>query len=193
MGGNQRTTRAPGSRARTRAPARALLAVLLGSVAIVAAQVGQRPVPAQAALPNTNTPTNTTTGTPTDTPTNTPTDTVTTAPDTPTNTPTSTVTTAPDTPTNTSTATVTPPATNTATRTATFTGTPTRTPSNTEAGQCSDRIDNDNNGFTDCQDPACIGTGPCAAGAPALSPMFLAFAFGLLTLVGLLRLRRRFR
>lgn len=33
---------------------------------------------------------------------------------------------------------------------------------------CDDGIDNDNNGFTDCQDYACQGTGACAENTPAL-------------------------
>jgi hypothetical protein len=191
--------------ARIVAPARALLAVLLGSVFIVVAQVAQHPTPAGGQAP-TDTPTDTPTGTPSETPTDTPTKTQTDTPtDTPTNTPTGTPTDTPtDTPTNTPTGTPsdtptktptgTPPntATNTATITVTASVTSTRTPSLTEAGQCTDRIDNDNNGFTDCVDPACIGTPPCVAEAPLLSPMFLIIGIATLTFIGLLRLRRRF-
>ena len=213
MGDEHGSANTPDVPAVSRAPARALIAVLVGSAVIVAAQVAQRPVPAAAGI-TTDTPTSTPTDTATDTPSSTPTDTATNAPDTATSTPTDTATntsvpatstptdtatntsvpatsTPTDTATNSPIATATSTVTNTPSQTATVTGTPTRTPSKTEAGQCTDRIDNDNNGFTDCQDPACIGTAPCVAGAPALSPMFLVIGFASLTLIGLLRLRRR--
>jgi hypothetical protein len=188
------------------APARALVVVLLASAIIVGAQIVQRPSPAGAGpVPPTATPTDTPSGTPSGTPTETPTGTPSGTPtDTPTGTPSGTPTdtatststatassTVTDTPTNTATSTASSTATSTVTATASASSTSTRTPSQTEAGQCDDRIDNDNNGFTDCQDSACFTTAPCVAGAPLLSPMFIVVVIALFTLIGLLRLRRR--
>src|SRR6478609_8849128 len=133
------TSAGPTAEPRRLGPARALIAVLLGSAIIVGAQVMQRPVPAMAGPGpiDTNTPTNTATDTATNTATST-------ATDTPTNTATNTPTGTPPTATATASA--------TATVTAAVTSTATRTPSRSEAGQCDDGIDNDNNGFTDCHD-----------------------------------------
>jgi len=55
-------------------------------------------------------------------------------------------------------------------------------------------IDNDNNGLTDCADPACFGVPPCTAAAPLLSPTMLVVMALTLSLVGVLtvtRARRR--
>jgi len=162
----------------------------------------------------TDTPTATSTPTSTDTPTETPTATAT---STATSTPTATATlTATATPTNT------PSATPSLSVTATPTRTPTPLPSNTPtatispsatltpmpmtptaapfenaAGNqaCADRLDNDFNGLTDCQDPHCFGQGPCPANVPVLSGSgpFLAVTLGLLVagLAAIARATRR--
>lgn len=165
----------------------------------------------------TRTPTDTPTDTPTNTPTATPTDTATSTP-TVTNTPTRTPTPTPSgTPTVTPTRTATPSVTNTPTITPTRTvtptptqtgtvtptpplptHTPTRTPSECEdCGPnrgCLDGIDNDNNGYTDCADPACANSLLCFKPAPAASApltMALAAVLGLVGAIGLGALRRR--
>lgn len=154
------------------------------------------------------------TPTPTDTPTDTPTQTATATPTstptvtyTPTHTPTATPSGSPTqtptvtpTPTITATRTVTPTPTQTATVTPTPplpTHTPTRTPSECEdcgpIRGCLDGIDNDNNGFTDCDDPACVNSLLCFKPAPAASaPMtiVLAAVLGLIGLIGIRGMRR---
>jgi MYXO-CTERM domain-containing protein len=57
---------------------------------------------------------------------------------------------------------------------------------------CSDGIDNDDNGATDCVDVACANIPPCTSNAPAVSPpgvLMLAVALGLIGLLGLSRRR----
>lgn len=126
------------------------------------------------------------TPTPTETPTITSTPTVT---ETPTHTPTVT-----DTPTQTPTRTATP--TRTPTRTPTVTATPTQTPTFSQFenqagnGACSDGFDNDNNGFVDCEDQACLTVPSCSAVAPVMSPPSALLLAVLLSLVGLLGVAR---
>ena len=155
------------------------------------------PTVTETATP-TVTPTDTTTATPTTSPTLVPTDTPTCTPTrTPTVTPTSSATatptcTASSTPTNTASQTPTVPPTQTPT--CTPTGTPTRTPApfeNAGGNQfCNDGIDNDNNGLTDCADPACAAVLPCGAPAPLLSPPLIVALVGILSVVGLYGLVR---
>ncbi len=144
----------------------------------------------------TNTPTETPTATPTETPTETPTVTPT---ETPTATPTETPTATP-TETPTATPTDTPTVTPTVTPTATPTDTPTVTPTNTPAFEdefgsnaCFDQIDNDNNGLTDCADPACGRKPLCGPVAPVAShtgTLLLVGVLGILGLFALARVRR---
>jgi hypothetical protein len=56
---------------------------------------------------------------------------------------------------------------------------------------CSDGIDNDNDGLTDCADRDCLGVPPCAAAAPAISRAGLLLLAGLFTAIGAVRLRSR--
>lgn len=167
------------------------------------------PTPTRTSSP-TLTPTQTTTATPTNTQTvtNTPTVRSTSTPsNTPTLTPTPTNTPTPSlTPTITSTPTVTPTRTVTSTPTGTPTrtptpppptGTPTRTPSDCEdcgpIRGCLDGIDNDNNGFTDCNDQACVNSLLCFKPVPAASTpmtMILAVVLGLVGVVGIRVLKR---
>lgn len=114
----------------------------------------------------TNTPTRSPTVTPTNTPTNTPTGTLTVMPtdtstNTPTVTPTNTPTNAPTvTPTNTPTNTLTNTPTHTPTTTPTKTSAYTPTPTPTDSKhQCNDKIDNDNDGKIDTEDPDCRNRG----------------------------------
>jgi hypothetical protein len=83
----------------------------------------------------------------------------------------------------------------TATATVTRTGTPTRTPSLREdsagAAACADGIDNDNNGLTDCSDPACQAAPPCLHAAPTLSWGGIVAGLLLLALTGVSALARR--
>lgn len=58
------------------------------------------------------------------------------------------------------------------------------------AGSCSDGFDNDQNGLTDCADPACWGTATCAAPVPTVSWPGLGALGVLLASVGWLALRR---
>ena len=78
--------------------------------------------------------------------------------------------------------------------TPTASATPTRTPSNNEndagPGACSDGIDNDNNGLTDCADPACANALPCVQSVPVLSWSGIAAIALLLGLIGLSALSR---
>jgi hypothetical protein len=103
----------------------------------------------------------------------------------------------------------TPTATPTFTPTQTFTATPSASPTNTpkptypsktptpsdfedQSGPqaCNDEFDNDFNGLTDCQDPACFGVGPCPAPVPVVSaPMGIMLAGGL-ALAGLFAMSR---
>jgi hypothetical protein len=53
---------------------------------------------------------------------------------------------------------------------------------------CSNGIDDDNDGFTDCQDADCAAVSPCSAPAPAASNTALLLLIALLTSIGLLRL-----
>jgi hypothetical protein len=106
---------------------------------------------------------------------------------------------APDSPTPpqaTETAAVNPTSTVTGTvtnaRRATATGTPlvaaTRTLALSESagGQesCGDHIDNDDNGLTDCADPACARASPCVVGAPSTSPLGTLLAVAILVFIG---------
>lgn len=109
---------------------------------------------------------NTATVTPTETPTATPTDTPTI---TPTNSPTATPTISPVRPTPT----ITPPHEDTA-----------------GAAACSDGIDNNGNGLTDCADPDCANTPPCGPAAPTMSPRAILALVGVLGMVALFGLRR---
>ncbi len=120
--------------------------------------------------------------------------------DTPTATATATVT---DTPTVTFTPTVTPTVTPTHTPSATPTQTPTPTSTPTEtptatplyesqpADGCTNGIDDDGNGLIDCEDPSCLGVGPCPQPAPAARPGAMAIAVLVLALVAALALWRR--
>lgn len=58
---------------------------------------------------------------------------------------------------------------------------------------CNDGLDNDDDGFTDCGDPDCVGVDPCVAPAPALGPAGLIVGAATLLLIGgaALRIRRR--
>ena len=58
---------------------------------------------------------------------------------------------------------------------------------------CNDNLDNDDDGFTDCGDPDCVGVDPCIAPAPALGPAGLVVGAATLLLIGgaALRFRRR--
>lgn len=58
---------------------------------------------------------------------------------------------------------------------------------------CSNGIDDDHDGLTDCADPDCFGISPCGAPAPAISTAGLAVLLVGLAIVGpfLLRARRR--
>lgn len=116
---------------------------------------------------------------------------------TPTNTPLESATPTPSgTPTATATPTASATATPSSTRTPTLTRTPaaTRTPTpmptlsaheNSAGPQgCSDGIDNDGDGKIDCADPDCANVPPCAAAAPALSPVMLLLLAGALTVGG---------
>ncbi len=159
-----------------------------------------------ATVTETPTHTATVTDTPTRTATVTETPTLTaTVTDTPTHT--ATVT---ETPTHTATVTNTPTLTLTATETATLTPTltqtpigtptvtPTQTPTRTPAPSedsggvqfCSDGIDNDNNGLTDCADPACATVAPCSGAAPMMSPHMLLVLIGVLAGIGFVSLGR---
>lgn len=158
----------------------------------------------------TNTPTTTATRTPTNTPTitATPTETNTatitptasltptvTETKTPTSTPTITstpTTTSTRTPSNTPTLTQTPTITPAPTNTPPPTPTRTQAPSENAGGSqfCSDGIDNDNNGLTDCADPACFNVPPCTAAAPLLSPTLIVLLAATLSVVGLLSVTR---
>jgi hypothetical protein len=95
-----------------------------------------------------------------------------------------------------STRTTSPTGTVTPTGSASRTTTTTTTPA-PEAGHCSDNIDNDHNGFTDCADPACVSDPLCAKGqhqAPAMTPpwlMLTALALFVLAVVVLTRKRLR--
>jgi hypothetical protein len=120
---------------------------------------------------------------------------VTVQPPAPTETPTDTPTAAPTaTPTDTPTP-VGPTATPTDTPTPAPTVTPTRTPSlfENDGGDqfCSDGIDNDLNGLTDCQDPACYGVEPCSAAAPTLGSAGLLLAALILLALGSVALTLR--
>ncbi len=58
---------------------------------------------------------------------------------------------------------------------------------------CGDGLDNDNNGLTDCQDPACFDSTLCVAPAPTLSPLMvgiLVVCLGMMGALGIIRLRR---
>ena len=58
---------------------------------------------------------------------------------------------------------------------------------------CGDGFDNDNNGLTDCQDPACFDSPQCVAPAPILSPLMvgiLVVCLGMMGVLGIIRLRR---
>lgn len=97
------------------------------------------------------------------------------------------------TPTETPTATITA----TATITPTPTITPTVTPTATVVGEgtggaqaCSDGIDNNRDGLTDCADPSCSSVLPCAKAAPLLSPALLLAQMAILCAVGLLAIAR---
>ena len=59
------------------------------------------------------------------------------------------------------------------------------------AAACSDGIDNDNDGLTDCVDPDCAAVAPCIAAAPALSSSALLLLVVVLMTVGLLGYARR--
>lgn len=59
------------------------------------------------------------------------------------------------------------------------------------AAACSDHIDNDNDGLTDCADPDCARVPPCGAPAPTLSSGALLLLIVVLTTVGLLGHARR--
>ena len=121
--------------------------------------------------------------TPTDTPTPTGTPT-------PTDTPTPTVT---PTRTTTLTATITATPTHTLTPTSTATATRTAAPFENAGGDqfCKDGIDNDNNGLTDCADPACGSSPSCGRVAPAMSSGPLALMIPLLAFLGVGLLARR--
>jgi len=58
---------------------------------------------------------------------------------------------------------------------------------------CSNGIDDDNDGLTDCADPDCFTIAPCGAPAPTVSTTGLVVLLGCLAVVGplLLRVRRR--
>jgi hypothetical protein len=58
---------------------------------------------------------------------------------------------------------------------------------------CNDGIDNNNNGFTDCQDQDCVDFPGCATQAPSLSPLGLGLALKALAFIALAGLRRRRR
>jgi hypothetical protein len=60
-------------------------------------------------------------------------------------------------------------------------------------GGCSNQIDDDDDGVTDCGDPDCIGDPACTAPAPALGPAGLVIGALLLLGVGAggLAMRRR--
>ncbi len=107
----------------------------------------------------------------------------------PTSTPSSTPTeTATDTATATATATSTPSETPTATNTATRTPAPFENAGGDQF--CFDGIDNDNNGLTDCADPACATVVPCAGAAPTMSPRMVLVLVGMLAGVGIAGISR---
>jgi len=56
---------------------------------------------------------------------------------------------------------------------------------------CSDGIDNDGDGFIDCQDPDCTLAPPCGAPAPTLSSPHIVMLILLLGATGSLLLTRR--
>ena len=93
---------------------------------------------------------------------------------------------------------VSPTATPSSTPTVTPTVTPTATglPPHEDTGgasACSDGIDNDGDGLTDCADPDCANTPPCAPAAPALSPrlfVILVLTLSVAGMLGLLAQRR---
>jgi hypothetical protein len=61
---------------------------------------------------------------------------------------------------------------------------------------CGDGFDNDNNGQTDCGDPACFDAPECLAPAPTLSPLmvgFLVLCLGMIGALEIIRLRRAMR
>ena len=62
---------------------------------------------------------------------------------------------------------------------------------NFSADSCSDGVDNDLNGLTDCADPACWGTSTCPTPAPTVSWPGLAALGALLASVGWFALRRQ--
>ena len=92
----------------------------------------------------------------------------------------------------------TPTETPTETPTVTPTVTPTATPTpphedTTGAFACSDGIDNDGNGLTDCADPACANTPPCAPAVPIVGHRGLVAGVLLLLTVGAFGINRRRR
>lgn len=89
----------------------------------------------------------------------------------------------------------TPTETPTETPTVTPTVTPTATPTpphedTTGAFACSDGIDNDGDGLTDCADPDCANTSPCAPAVPIVGHGGLVAGAVLLLLVGAFGIRR---
>lgn len=56
---------------------------------------------------------------------------------------------------------------------------------------CSDGLDNDNDGDTDCADIDCFGVAPCAQAAPAMSTGIIVLLTLLLASMGALALRPR--
>ncbi len=60
----------------------------------------------------------------------------------------------------------------------------------TEVGFCTDGIDNNNAGRTDCADPTCANILPCHTPAPLLSPRMIVALVAALSVVGLIGLAR---
>jgi hypothetical protein len=56
---------------------------------------------------------------------------------------------------------------------------------------CDDGEDNDNNGFIDCADPACVNALNCIETVPLLSTGMMSALIGILGVVGLVGLRRK--
>jgi hypothetical protein len=97
--------------------------------------------------------------------------------------------------TRTSTATVTATASATATAASTGTATATRTAASAlrevdVPGGCTDGVDNDADGVTDCADPDCTNTADCPRASPAISPVGLVAAVLLLVALAFYRMRR---
>lgn len=84
----------------------------------------------------------------------------------------------------------TPSATATASPTPTSTQGPTINEGDGGPADCSDGIDNDNNGLTDCADPTCQNALPCLQAVPVVSRSGITTIAILLGLIGLAALAR---